>query len=247
MGGRGKEGENIMYHFEYVSRKNWRPVREELEKLIHFVQDEVRDNFTFSYRFVGSAARNMITCDKTTNQGFDFDVNLSVNDTGDLSPKDIRQILMQAFNKYRNKFQYEPAEDGKRVFTIKVIEHKKSRIVHSCDFAIVNDYTDEYGEWHQEYIFFNKKQNKYEWKEQSRQFYDLSRKEVWLKEEGLWMDVRDIYLEKKRKNLDLNKKSRSLYAEAINEVYNKMNKETDIHNKKIVSNSTTGYYIINIF
>ena len=29
--------------------------------------------FTFSYKFVGSSSRNMITCDFTTNKGFDFD------------------------------------------------------------------------------------------------------------------------------------------------------------------------------
>ena len=246
MGGWGKEGAYIMYNFNYVSKKQCRYVREDLEKLIHLVQDEVRRNFTFSYRFVGSAARNMITVDKTTNTGFDFDVNLCVNDTGELSPKEIRQILMQAFNKHGKNFKYESAEDEKRVFTIKVIDHKNSRIIRSCDFAIVNDYTDEYGEWRQEYIFFNRKQNKYEWKEQSEKFYDLPIKEEWIRDNGLWNFVRGIYLDKKNKNLDANKKSRSLYAEAVNEVY-EMNKETECEDRENALNKVSGWYNINIW
>lgn len=246
MDGLGKEGENIMYNFNYVSRKKCRYVRTDLEKLIHHVQDEVRNDFTFSYRFIGSADRNMITCDETTNIGFDFDVNLMVNDTGDLSAKEIRQMLMRAFNKYAEKYKYESAEDGKRVFTIKVIEHKKSKIEHSCDFAIVKDYTDEDGKWYQKYIFFNKKQNKYEWQKQSRKFYELLKKEKWLKGNGFWNCVRSTYLEKKNSNLDKNKKSRSLYAETINEVY-RINRERELYNKEVVQNATTGWHNVSIW
>ena len=36
---------------------------------------------------------------------------------------------------------------------------------------------------------------------------------------GLWQNVRDYYLEKKNKNTNPNKKSRSLYAEAVNDIY----------------------------
>ena len=34
----------------------------------------------FSFDFIGSSARNMITCDYTTNKGFDFDMNYHIND-----------------------------------------------------------------------------------------------------------------------------------------------------------------------
>lgn len=246
MDGRGKEGEEIMYNFDYVSKKQWKPIRDDLEKLIHRVQDEVRNDFTFSYRFIGSAARNMITCDENTNIGFDFDVNLMVNDTGELSAKEIRQMLMQAFNKFAEKYKYESAQDGKRVFTIKVIEYKRAKIEHSCDFAIVKDYTDEAGKWYQEYIFFNKKQNKHEWQKQSSKFYELFEKEKWLKNNGFWNCVRSTYLDKKNNNLDKNKKSCSLYAETINEVYN-INKENEVYNKEAVSNIASGWYNVNIW
>lgn len=69
-----------MYHFEYADKVKVKEQRKELEKLLHEVQDEVRDCFTFQYHFIGSSARNMITYDPATNVGFDFDVNLEVND-----------------------------------------------------------------------------------------------------------------------------------------------------------------------
>lgn len=69
-----------MYNFEYVSPEKYKPVKKELIKLIHLVQDEVREYFTFNFKFIGSSSRNVITCDKTSNIGYDFDVNLIIND-----------------------------------------------------------------------------------------------------------------------------------------------------------------------
>ena len=92
-----------MYHFKYVTKAEARKVREKLENLVHEVQDEVRDNFTLQYYFIGSSARNMITYDPETNIGFDFDVNLEVNDNEvndneeQYLAKEIRQTLERAF------------------------------------------------------------------------------------------------------------------------------------------------------
>ena len=36
--------------------------------------------FTFQYEFIGSVKLNMVTCDVKSNIGFDFDVNIMVND-----------------------------------------------------------------------------------------------------------------------------------------------------------------------
>ena len=48
-----------MYHFQYVAKKELEPEKKQLMELIHKVQDEVRDSFTFQYKFVGSVQRNM--------------------------------------------------------------------------------------------------------------------------------------------------------------------------------------------
>ena len=128
---------------------------------------------------------------------------------------------MNAFNKYNKRFKYDNCEDSKRVITIKVKDKKNSKILHSCDFAIVRDWQDEDEYWHQDYIYFNKKQNTYEWQEQPDNYYDLPDKIDWCKENGLWQDVRDKYLTKKNNNKDISKKSRSIFAETINSVCNK--------------------------
>lgn len=70
----------FMHDFEYVPKKEWKPIRDELLEIIRRLQNEVRDSFTFQYHFVGSSSRNMITRDRNSNTGFDFDVNIEVND-----------------------------------------------------------------------------------------------------------------------------------------------------------------------
>ena len=41
----------IMYDFEYVPKEEWEPIRDELFEIIHRLQKEVRDDFTFQYHF----------------------------------------------------------------------------------------------------------------------------------------------------------------------------------------------------
>ena len=64
-----------MYHYRYATKDELKPVKAELEEIIHRVQNEVRDDFTFSYYYVGSSAknRNLVTYDPTTQIGFDFE------------------------------------------------------------------------------------------------------------------------------------------------------------------------------
>lgn len=192
-----------MYHFQYVSKKEIAPLKKQMIELIGLVQDEVRNHFTFQYEFIGSVKRNMVTCDVKSNIGFDFDVNIMVNnDDKEYSAKKIKQILMKAFNKYVYKYHYDFCEDSKRVFTIKVKDRKNSRILNSCDFAIVNNYGDN----RQEYIRFNKQSNSYDWVEQSDDFYLLPEKIEFCKDNSLWTEVRKAYIEKKNHNTDKNKK-----------------------------------------
>ncbi|MFA6633555.1 MAG: hypothetical protein BWX74_00883 [Tenericutes bacterium ADurb.Bin087] len=209
-----------MKHFEYVTKKEYGPVKEELINLIRMVQDDVREHFTFRYDFIGSASRNMITREVGGNVGYDFDVNIRVNDPDNkYTAKKIRNILKAAFDKHGKLFSYDNAEDSKRVLTIKVKDKKNSKILHGCDFAVVNDYVDDNGYECQEYIHFNKSQNTYEWQEQPDGYYLLNKRIADIKEYGYWQEVRKVYLEKKCKNNDLNKKSRAIFAETIKEVH----------------------------
>lgn len=110
-----------MHDYEYVPKEIALPIKNDIIELIKHVQNEIRDNFTFRFDFIGSAKRNMITCDFKSNIGFDFDVNIEVNDDDvNFTPKEIKHILMKAFDKYVYGYSYDHCEDSTRVFTIKV-------------------------------------------------------------------------------------------------------------------------------
>lgn len=208
-----------MNNFVYITREEATIVKNELIELINLVQDEVREHFTFRYDFIGSASRNMITCDFKTNVGYDFDVNIRVNDKDeDYSAYEIRNILREAFNKFAYIYDYDYPEDGQRVMTIKVKDTENSRIIHSCDFAVVHDTSDG----RQQYIRYNKKDNSYYWEYQPKGFYLIDEKIEIIKKSGKWNDLRDLYLDKKNSNTNKDKKSRSLFAESVNNIYNRV-------------------------
>ncbi|MBQ2886089.1 MAG: hypothetical protein IJE43_20415 [Alphaproteobacteria bacterium] len=151
-----------MYNFEYVDKSTWAPVKENVESILHEVQNLVRHKFTFSHTFIGSASRNMVTCDFSSNIGFDFDINIYINDDDEqYSAKDQKQIIMDALNQIAWRYGYSRCENSTRVITIKVKDTPFSRILHSCDIAIVHDYIGVKGEKKQEYIRFNKDKQTY--------------------------------------------------------------------------------------
>lgn len=213
-----------MKNFQYVDPKQLSSVKKELIQIIHAVQNEVRQYFTFQFYFVGSVERNMVTYDVKSNIGFDFDVDIDIHVNDDdckYSAKEIKTKIMLALNKVVHRYGYDNAEDSTRVITIKVKDKQNSKILHSCDLAIVNDYTDDYGNERQEYIHFHKKQKTYSWQKQPQGFYSLDEKAEWIKDYGYWQDVRELYLYKKNHNNDPHKHSRSIYAETIHEICQK--------------------------
>lgn len=212
-----------MYNFEYVSKEEWLPVRDDLFEIIHKVQHEVSQHFTFQFCLVAGCARNMITRDRESNTGFDFDVNIEINDPERLySPRKIRNILRAAFDKvtHPDGFQsvwYGFAEDSVRTLTVKVKDRANSNIVHRYDFCIVT--TDDKG--HQKYIRYNTTHRKYTWEYQTKDNAELPEKIKWIEKQGLWWQVRSRYLYKKNRNKDPNKLSRSIFAETVDEIWEK--------------------------
>ena len=211
-----------MNNFQYVTKKQLSSAKNDLIKIIHSVQNQVRQDFTFQFYFVGSIKRNMVTYDMKTNVGFDFDVDIHVNDDEcRFSAKEIKMKIKLALNKVAYQYGYDYAEDYTRVLTIKVIDRKNSKIIYSCDFAIVNDYIDDDGNERQEYIHFNKKQTKYSWEEQPQGFYLLDEKAEWIKDNGYQEEMRKLYINKKNHNFDHHKHSRSIFAETVHEICQK--------------------------
>ncbi len=204
-----------MYNFQYVHKNEWKEVKDNLEEIISKVQNKVKSHFTFQFSFIGSSSRNMITCDFSQNVGYDFDVDIVVNDDDEkYDAKKIKHILMNAFQKIILSYGYDYCEDSTKVFTIKVKDKEKSKILHSADFAIVRHRRKK-----TQYIRHNKGQGSYNWADKSGGYHTLPDKEYYLKGCGCWNEVRDRYLEKKNENYS-NKKSCSLYAETINDLYN---------------------------
>ena len=207
-----------MHDFRYVTKNEAKPIKEELDQILYEVQELVRDNFTFSFRPIGSSSRNMITYDAKSNIGFDFDINLEVNDDNeDFEAKEIRTIIRTAIDRVAPRYGYKSCEDSTRVLTIKKVNTLTCRIIHSCDFAIVYNCADG----RQQYIRFNKDNNYYSWEYQGKGFADLDKKIDWLKKNGSWADLQDYYIEKKNANENPNKHSRSIFAESINEMCQK--------------------------
>ena len=92
--------------------------------------------------------------------GFDFDVNIEVNDDDeDYTAADIRNKLRNAITKVSRNYGFTKCEDSTRVITIKKANRWYSTIEHSCDFAVV------YGS---QYIRYNKGSQKYSWELQSK-------------------------------------------------------------------------------
>ena len=208
-----------MYHFEYVSKKEAAPYKAELIEILHQVQDYVRDDFTFQFTFIGSSSRNMITYDPTTNIGVDFDVNITLNDDDeDYSPEEIRTILHNAFSRFMTAYGYNKCEQSTRVISIKVVDQWSSRVIRSCDFAVVYE-----GRNGQQYIRFNKERNYFSWEFQTQPYKELEFRADYLKENGHWNEVLEVYLDKKNNNYNPDKHSRSLYAETINECFRRHN------------------------
>ena len=207
-----------MHYFRYVTKKQAQPIKDELYQILYMVQDLVRDNFTFSFTPIGSSSRNMITCDAKSNIGFDFDINIEVNDDNeDFEPKEIRTIIRTAIDRVAPRYGYKNCEDSTRVLTIKKVDTSHSRIIHSCDFAIVYNC----GDGRQQYIRFNKDNNYYFWEYQGKGFVGLEKKMDWLKRENLWGELQDYYIYKKNCNDNPDKHSRSIFAESINEMCQK--------------------------
>ena len=207
-----------MHDFRYVTKNEAKPIKEELYQLLYEVQDLVRDYFTFKFTTVGSSSRNMITYDANSNIGFDFDINIEVNDDDEnFEPKEIREIVRNAINRAASRYGYKNCEDSTRVLTIKKVDTSHSCIIHSCDFAIVYNC----GDGRQQYIRFNKDNNYYFWEYQGKGFVGLEKKMDWLKRKNLWGELQDYYIYKKNCNDNPDKHSRSIFAESINEMCQK--------------------------
>ena len=219
--------------YEFVSKKEVLFARNEIEPIIHRVQNYLRDNniLTFQYNLVGSASnhRHLVTRIVGGNKGFDMDYNLilkQLNHKFD-DAKIIKFKIMEAFDKFLPR-NYQ-REDSSSAITLKKIDQRNKKIIYSFDFAIVDyylediknpDFDDEYFSIErQKIILFDKHNKSYNW--ELRPIASGHRyMEQYVKSESyIWNELRDEYL--KHKNLEPTKKSRIIYYETLNRIYRK--------------------------
>lgn len=211
----------MQHDFYFISKNNPKVKRAYMDILNMFkeVQNLVRKRFTFRFDVVGSYKRNMITYDAKSNMGYDFDFNIEVNERNyRYTPKQLKDILRNAIGTVCVKYGYDFPEDSTRVLTIKMKNRENSSILHSCDFAIINNYIDDDGYEGQQYIHYDKSHRNYTWCEQPDGYYKLPYKIGWIKENDLWKIMRDLYIEKKNINNNLNIHSRTIFAITVHEI-----------------------------
>lgn len=206
-----------MHNFTYVSKKEAAPYKGEIIELIKTVQKEVKKHFTFRFDFIGSSSRNMITREKNGNIGYDFDVNIEPNDPDEnYNAAEIRTIIFNALHKHMKKFGYSKIENSTSVITIKAIDRKNRRIERSCDFAIV--FRCDNGQ--KQYIKYNKRTDTYVWEYRDNN-YNIDDKLKWISSNKLTLELRNRYLYYKNRNNAPEKHSRTIFAEAVNDLCNK--------------------------
>lgn len=212
------KGMIFMEEYEYVSKKEYRPIEIQLEQIIRKVQNIVRDDFTFQFRLCGSVGRKVVTRIKGGNKGFDFDYNLILNNP-DGEPKFAKKTLLNAFREAVKGTLFSDPEDSTSVITIKAKDRTKSRILYSADFAIIYYVNDNNNNRYYKYI--RRKENQYTW-EIRKLSRNIDAKYDWLKEnvEDYWDDIKEEYLKVKNSNKIKDKHSYVLYMEAINNLYN---------------------------
>lgn len=151
--------------YEYVKKSEYAPVRKELERIINYVQIEMREKYslTFLFQLIGSARRHLVTRIRGGNSGYDFDYNLIISHPGNgyyYIADILKRNFIAAFKNTLQGTSYSFPKDSTSAITIKVVDKKHKRISHSCDFAII--YYDIFNE-NDGYFYLrnNKKQNKY--------------------------------------------------------------------------------------
>ena len=209
--------------FEYVTKAEYQPVREELESIIHRAQKFMKENFdtTFQYRLIGSGKRHLITRVKGGNGGYDFDYNLILQAPEKgycYKAKVVKEQFLQAFNYAVKGTPYKFPEDSTSAVTIKVVNYKKSVILHSCDLAVIY-YPEK--ETNAGYMYLkNWKNGQYSFEMRNLSQRADEKLETIMQYSNGWNAIREEYLKIKNSNNDPDKHSYILFLEAVNNVYN---------------------------
>lgn len=186
-------------------------------EILHTVQDEVREYFTFDIRLIGSGDKRLVT--QNSDECFDLDYNiiLQKDKKGLLdNPKQIKDIFVARFNKILKQYVsgYTHVSDSTSVVTVKII--RNNRLEFSFDVAIIVEGDDGYF-----YRLINDKNTgRYIWNQVANSKNYFAKFKA-IKENGYWMEFKKRYLINKNRHLSYQDgvKSFSIFLETLNEFY----------------------------
>ncbi|MGI6359486.1 MAG: hypothetical protein ACOX02_00375 [Acholeplasmatales bacterium] len=213
--------------YEFVPGTEYLPVKDKLEKIIFEIKEKLESKYLFQPILIGSGSKKLITRKEGSNKGFDFDYNFLLESVRGKhkKAKKIREDFFKTIQSVSKKHGYK-TEDSKTAITIKLVDQKKSRIVHSCDIGMVKHSTDENGDKVEEIIVRDKNQElpTYLWNIRPKsKNYIFKLNKIENKRDFGKLEIE--YLKLKNKNKDEDKKSFQLFIEAINNLYNQYNQE----------------------
>lgn len=168
--------------------------------ILHAVQEEVRDYFTFDIRLIGSGDKRLVT--QNSDESFDLDYNIILQrDKKGLlnNPKQIKDIFVSRFNKILKECvsDYTHTCDSTSVITVKLIRNNKLHF--SFDVAIVVEGDD--GLFYR--LINDKSTGRYIWNQVKQSSNYFERFKI-VKENGDWLKFKQRYLV--LKNLHLKNK-----------------------------------------
>lgn len=212
--------------YEYVKKSEYAPAQKEIEEIIKRLQREIRGKYglKFQFKLIGSGQNHLITRVCKGNSGYDFDYNLIISPPGKGGYHKADVLKQQFMNSLKTALkgtQYSFPKNSTSAITIKVIDRNNKKICHSCDLAII--YYGNNGE-NKGYYYLknNKKRDLYEFVFRILN-YDVDKKVMEIcKENNGWNYIRDEYLKLKNINEGKEKRSFSIYIEAVNNIYNQM-------------------------
>lgn len=184
-------------------------------EVLHKVQDEVREYFTFDIRLIGSGDKRLVTQNGRGSFDLDYNIILQKDKKGLLnSPKQIKEIFTKRFKSVLSEYGLEHlnVSDSKSVITIKSL--RNNHLEFSFDAAIFVEGDNGYF-----YRLINDKNTgRYIWN-QERQSADYLKKFQAIKENGYWSNFKQRYLELKNMHLSRQDdvKSFSIFLETLNE------------------------------
>jgi hypothetical protein len=175
--------------------------------------NEVIDDYSFYFRLIGSAKRNLVI--EKHNKGFDFDYQIifyqSIVCLNSEELKKLKKRFRDAFDDFFACRGYKNGDDSTSAITIKKLED--NQIHHSYDVTLMSYNSNnvlcimKYYDNHKTIMGFNEMKNSPMYNEKYKKIKGTTK----------WAELREKYL-KKQKDHNGEKKSFSLLMEVVNEI-----------------------------